>query len=258
MALAPSDYYSGMATRPDYNPLINNGPGGDRTLLQQFQLKPQTAAAPSSILPQLQSQLGGINLNTQGLDLLRQKATATGPSAWENLATQQQQQGEQTQRNQAAAGAAGSAAGARSNLAMQGGLTGGARERLAMGGERALNEANQNIGAQGAAARTGISIQGEQQKNALLSQLPGQEAASLAPQFEKANLWANLASTEQGRNQANNQFNAGQNLSAQQFNAAQGIGENRNAAQQQLDAYNNQMKTWAAGKQADATANSGK
>lgn len=254
-----TDYYSGAPNRPNYSPVINNNPAtGDGTLQKQFQLNPQQTQNQPSNLSALQSQLGGINLNTQGLDALRQKATQTGPSAWANLATQQEQQGEQTQRNQAVQGAAGNAAAARSGLAMQGGLTSGARERMATSGTNAANAAQQNIGAAGAAARTGISTQDEQNKNSLLTQLPGAEVQALQPQLQKTSMWEGLAQQEGAQNQQNQQFNAANNLNAQQYNSSQAIGENRNVQQQGIDAYNNQMKNWAANQQANATANSGK
>lgn len=254
-AQPPIDPYSGMPTRPDLASLIDPKTG---QLKSQFTINPQENANQASNQGGFQSAWAGLSPNTQALEMYRQQATATGPSVWANLANQQQGQQQQQQANDATQQNASGQAAARSNLAMTGGLSSGARERLALSGANAGNATQQQIEAQGNQARTGISMQDAANKQAMLANLPGMENQALAPGMQKASAWQNLAQNEASQNQQNQQFNVANNMNAQNANVGQTAAQLGAQNQNNLNAYNQQMSGWAAGKQADATANSGK
>jgi hypothetical protein len=119
----------------------------------------------------LNSQLG----EAKGLAELQTRATEKGPSAWAKMAMQSQDLDTQNMLNEANQAQAGQLAGARSGLAMRGGLRGGAAERLAASGQENALLGGQNIRNQGMQGRLGIGMQDENNKLNLLQQLPGAE-----------------------------------------------------------------------------------
>jgi len=121
----------------------------------------------------LNSQMG----DAVGLKELQTRATEKGPSTWAKMAMENQQLDEQNMLNQANQAQAGQMAGARSGLAMRGGLRGGAAERLAASGQENALLGGQGIRNQGMQGRIGIGMQDENNKLNLLSQLPGAELA---------------------------------------------------------------------------------
>lgn len=150
------------------------------------------------------------------------EALRTGPSRGAELARAEQRRELGMTRDQLKAQALGEAAQAKNALAMKGGLSSGAGERVntAMGsralelGQKARQGYAKNL------ADIGMEDEGNRQK-----MLTG--AAGL----ESSNMNAGIGRV-QNQNLAKNKFN--------------------------LDRYGNQMSSWAAGKQAEATQNSGK
>ena len=189
-----------------------------------------------SMADQIQSRLNGINLNTQGLDAFRQQALRKGPSTWANLMNQKQYAEEGDQREQAKNEAASSQAQAEADLAMHGGLSSGARERLATSGARNLLSMSQDVGRQGSLNRMQIGINDEQNRISQLGMLPGMEVQALQPDLQKEQMWEQAKQTDLQRVQAEN--------------------DRRNQWNQNL--YNQQMQSWAANRQAQATENAGK
>lgn len=177
--------------------------------------------------------------DSSGLDALKTRATQTGPSTWLDMANKQQGLEEMTGLNQANRGAATAGASARANLAMRGGLRGGAAERLAgQSSEQALL-AGQDVRNQGALTRAGLGVQDEGFKMDMLKQLPGAQLAS-------ANYHSGV-----------DQFNKLGQLNASQFNIQNQLGDlaGQNAHNQYR--YGEQMKGYGAGKTADAIAKGG-
>lgn len=167
--------------------------------------------------------------NQGALNLLNQKAMQQGTSPWAMMQMQKQGLDQQNQMNSAARQAQGQNAQARAGLAMRGGLSGGAAERLARGGGQDLNAARQGISNQGMQNRMQIGIQDETNKNAMLGQaVQGNQAA------------------------------LGQQIGLGQFNVQNTLAENQANNQHDITRYQEQMKGYAAGKTANATANSGK
>lgn len=181
------------------------------------------------------------HLDKGALEQLRTEGmSAPGSSAWEQLMLQKQGVGESEQRDTANANAASGQQSALSQLATSGGVSGGARERLARMGMTNSAEARQNVARQGVMDRLGIGTTAEQNRIGILSNLPGQELASAGYQ-------TGLDTSNRDYNTGVNQYNIGNVL------AAKGA---KSAADQAT--YQEQMKAWAAKDSAEATANSGK
>jgi hypothetical protein len=188
----------------------------------------------NSVLGDAQKRLDGINADQRGMDALRERALNKGPSAWANLQTQQQQLGEQTALDQSAKAQSGSMANAMSNLAMRGGVGGGASMRAARQSAQDQALAAQGVRRQGQMDRLGISTADEQMRQQALSQLPGAEIAWLQPQMDKAKMLTGVQMEEQGRKlqadtsnrdalMARDQFNANALMDTGKFNSSQAM-----------------------------------
>ncbi len=212
----PWSPYYGMPNQPGYQPVYD----------------PTTM----SFAPEVQQRLDALALNTSGLDAFRQQALRKGPSTWASLATQKQYAEEAAARDRAKQEARSSQAQAEADLAMRGGLSSGARERLTSSGARNLLSMSQDVGRQGNLNRLQIGMNDEQNRIAQLSQLPGMENANLQAQLQKEQLWENAKQSDLQRVQSEN--------------------DRRNEWNQML--YQQQMQAWAANRQAQATENSGK
>lgn len=206
----------------------------DEKLMQQYGGVPKLGER-SSMLKNGQLQ-GGAYLdpskyqgNTGALNALNQKATAQGMSPWAAMQMQKQGMDQQNQMNVAARQAQGQNAQARAGLAMRGGLSGGAAERLARGGGQDLNAARQGLMNQGSQNRLNIGIQDEANKNQLLGQAVNANAAQNAQQIGMG-----------------------------QFNVQNTLAENQANNAHDVTRYQEQMKGFGAGKSANAMAGSGK
>ncbi len=211
----------------------------------------------------LDNRLSGIQLNKDALNELRKRSMATGPSAWAELATQQQQLGEATNRDRAAAQSQSSNEAAKSDLAASGGLSAGARERLARNSQRDLSSTRQDVAREGQGQRLGISAQDDANKTDILKALPGMEVQALNPDFQKAQMqtsletsnndaWRQLAESEASRHQNLDETARQHEIDAQRFNISNRFNENtlRNAAN--LSNYQMQMKDYGAKQQQEA------
>ena len=183
--------------------------------------------------PQTMSLMPGynqyLNNNSQGYDAFKGMALRTAPSNWANLASTQQDLQGADQLNKAVQSGNANTAGVDSQLSMQGGLSSGARERAAESGGLATTAAEQGINRQTGQNKLQISMNDEQNRMSELGQLPGME-------MSRAGAMEGVAQTDLQNQMAGNQ--------------------SVNTYNQNL--YGNQMQAWAAGKQAQATANSGK
>jgi hypothetical protein len=215
MGAVDSGNYDGMPAYPGYNPIYD----------------PSTMA----LLPYAESQLQGIDPNTKGLEQFREEALRTGPSAWARMARANQYAEEANQRERGGREVAGQTARARADMAMRGGSTSGARERIAQGGVKNFIDMSQNVGRQGTLNRMQVDINDEQNRVQQLGMLPGMEVQAVQPKLQKAQM---MIGSRQGDVQ--NAMMANQSLN--KFN---------------MDKYNTEGQIWGAGKQADATARSG-
>jgi hypothetical protein len=159
----------------------------------------------------MSSMLAGTNYNTQPLQQLQSNAESTTPSTWAQL----QSQLAKTQTNQAASQSAGqtaaSTAQAQGNLALSGGLSSGANERIQESGEQAGINAQQGIQNQGNQQQLNIGSQDAANKQQEMMALPGMETqayqASLEPIQMQGQADAQDVAGEMANNQALNQFN---------------------------------------------------
>ncbi len=211
--------------------------------------------------------------NKVALNAMRDRATAVGDSPWLTMQKQLQGQEELGLRDAAARQSLSGAATARNQLAMNGGLQSGARERIAMNTQRDLNAQRQGIGRQGVSDRLSLGIADDTQKMGLLGQTVSADTQR-AQQIQDLGKFNNSMALDTDRTNAANALTASQNNAAfdmqgQQFNSNAAMDASRaNAAmsaQQLQDAnrfklgvYGEDMKGWAAAKTADGTANAGK
>lgn len=186
--------------------------------------------------PEVQQRLNSLALDTRGLEAFRREALRKGPSSWAKLSTKKQFAEEADSRERAKQEARSSQAQAEADLAMRGGLSGGARERLTAGGAKNLLAMSQDVGRQGNLNRMQIGINDEQNRISQLGSLPGMENANLQSQLQKEQLWENARNADLQRVQQEN--------------------ERRNQWNQML--YQQQMQAWASNRQAQATENAGK
>lgn len=186
------------------------------------------------------STIKGQKLDMSGVNAIKDRALQQGPSAWANLATDQQRLEEGSLLDQANRGADRAAGAAKASLAMSGGLRSGSAERLAAQGADNALLAGQDVRMSGATNRGNILLQDQIQKDQFLSQLPGAQlgAAQYGTDIQK--------------------FNALQSQGANQFNVGNTIGDLNAANDMNKFKYGEKMKLKGASMAANATANAGK
>ena len=226
-----------LPTVPVYSELLNP----DGTLKSELQLKGQT-----SDLPELDKRLSGIQLNKEGLTEIRKRALSTGQSEWEKMMLGKQGVEEGAAMDKSAQEAAANASNALSQLAMKGGYSSGARERIADNSSRDTSLARQGVLRQGMLDRFTIGTKAEDQKLDLLRNLPGMEQEALKPEFAKVDAWRATSEAEKGRELDIAKQNQ---AAALKRNELQDLGKYKN--------YEEQMKLYAANKTGDAQANAG-
>lgn len=224
----------------------------------EYKLRGKGDVGWSSNLEALDKRLQGINLNKEGLEAIRKRSLTAGPSEWAALMEQKQRLEEGAAKEEAGAREASSRSESFSDLARKGGLSSGARERLATSGSRNYAKSLQDIAREGQAARLGISTEDERQKLDLLKGLPGMEVNALNPEFEKASAWSNLANSEAVRKQNLDIANRDYATGLEKYNLENTLKALGEQDQARMSKYEQDMKAYAAAKQADATANSGK
>ncbi len=134
-----------------------------------------------------------------------------------------------SQNNQLASQADGNLATSLSNMAMKGGLSAGARERMGTNNANSLMDAQQGLAGQHSSNMLNINTQDAQYKQGLQD---------------------NLMSNYQGMYRDQNTL--------KDKDIQRNMGEHQNKYGMALDAYNSEMSAWAAKEQADATRKSGK
>ncbi len=163
------------------------------------------------------------------LDKFAAESMRNGPSQGTQFALEQNRLGANAGRDQARKIASGMGRDASANLSMKGGLGAGALERI---GKYATN----------------VGMEGAQQADANAS---GNRAGLLV-----ADENARTGNLAQAGNMVGNQNQMKYNMAAGDLARKQGELDRRN--QFTMNNYNQQMAAWGAGKQADATAHSGK
>lgn len=186
--------------------------------------------------PELDARLGKINLNTTGLDKFRGEATRSGPSFWASLMTNKSLAEEAAAKDRAVSQSRAGVRTAEADLASKGGLSSGARERIARSGARDLLAVGQDVARQGNLNRMQIGVNDEQNRIQQLSMLPGMESSAYNDALKKESMWD----------------------AARKSDIDAAVQENARRQQYNNMVYQEQMRAWAANRQAQATENSGK
>lgn len=164
-----------------------------------------------------------------GYDAYKAEALRKGPSGWATAANLDQGVQAANQREKGVSANNAATAQAEDDLAARGGLSSGARERATTDGSKNYLAMSQDIARQENLNHMQIGMNDEQNRIQELSTVPGMEQS-------QAQMW-------EGARQ-------------QDINNTTAENERRNQYNQNL--YNQQMTTWRANRQADATQNSGK
>lgn len=182
-----------MPIAPTYNPTWNSG------------------MAES---PQIAGMLDAVPYNTQPLTNMENYASNPNASPWAQNATLesylQQKQGQDALKGANAGGVAQTD----STLAMNGGLSSGARERASETGQASLMSGEQGLASTGQTNRTQIGINDAQNKLQAQEALPGEETQAYQAELEPIQMYgqaygqdvANYMNSMQGQNQYNNQL----------------------------------------------------
>jgi hypothetical protein len=176
-----------------------------------------------------------VQVNLDSYNEVKKRALGEGPSTWAQLAAQKQALEQQNAMDSARTQSLGAQNQALSGLAMRGGVSGGARNRMAAMGLKSQLMAQQGVGNQGMQARYNIGLQDESNRTDMLKNL-----ATLDQEKAKLDI-----SNRQYKTNVD-QYNLG--------NLANEIGSKRNY---DTNLYNQRMQAYGANKTADAQAKSG-
>lgn len=229
----------------------------DGTLLEQYRVNARPDVGFNSNMGELNSRLGAIQLDKRGLEALRERGLSTGDSAWAKLQLEKQAMEEQDAAGRAARTGRASTSSAMSDLARRGGLSGGARERLAESGARDMALAQQDNTRAGMMARLGIRSDDEDKRLDVLKQLPGMEVQALQPELQKTSMWGNLADSEASRRQNLDVSNRAYQTEVDKINIQNTLGAKSNEDAMRLAKYQEDMKAYSADQAAKAQAQSG-
>lgn len=207
--------WNGQPLYPDYN-----SPYDEKTM---------------SMGGELQRRLDGNNLDKEGMNKFKDEAFRVGPSKYAKLAGGQQDMMAVDARNRVNRSAAGSAAQARTQLAMRGGLGGGAAERIATGSARNVMDLSQNVSRQNAENHGQIAMNDEQNRIQQLGMVPGMDLNAANFDLSKTKMW-------------------GEGF---QYDTTNKINANKYLNDWNMDKYKQQGAQWAAGQQANATSSAG-
>lgn len=176
-----------------------------------------------------------INVNKEGIDAVRKMALRKGPSDWTNMMLEKQGIQAGANRDDLSSKLAGSRSQAMSDLAMRGGLSGGARERMAANSMRESNLARQSLSRNEALDKTNLLADDEKSRVNLLTQMPGLENEASKSDF------------------ANREYST----TVSKYNLDNVLKDKSAKDAWDSNTYNEQMKKWASDAQANATASSG-
>jgi hypothetical protein len=231
--------------------------GDDGLIKKPYQLTPGGIKF-ENLLPGVSQKVNGVNVNQEGLNAIRTRALSQGPSAWLNLQMQKQGIDELSDVERAKQQSAGNQAQAESALAMRGGISSGARERLARSGASNALAQTQGIRRGGSVDRLGLQIADDQTKTGLLTQLPGMENQQAQFDLGKQTWLGDYAKQQQGVDMDSQKYNSDAKVAADKYNIGNSLNETLQKRAYDQGKYGEAMKAWAAGKSADAQANAGK
>lgn len=239
---------------PDYVSAL----GDNNQLQDKYKLMARPDVGFASSLGDIQSRLDAAKYDPAALNELTKEALDTsGNSAWETLSKQKQALDEQDARNRAVEQGRSATSSAFSDLASKGGLSNGARERLARTGALSYNQSLQDINRSGMEARADIGTQAEQNRLALLSAAPGAQAQASQVGNQSADIFGKYAEGEDQRQQDLNLANRNYATNVDSTNLTNTLNQLGGLNDYNLGKYQSQMQTYAAQQQAKATAAAG-
>lgn len=236
--------YGGVA--PDPLKFEDLRVGNTQVVDENGNVRDQYKSGFDSLLPQYQTELDKINLNTDALSKLRDRALGSGESAWLTLQKQNLQNSLGDMRDSATAQQGSGYADTLSSLARSGGLSGGAAERAARQTKSDYNKARQQIARYGSSEANNLAIKDDEMKNQMLAQIQGLESQALQPQILKSQAMLGQMGKEQDLG-----FQSNQN------NIQRALDELAQKRQFDMQTYAEQMKAYAADRTAFAQQNSG-
>lgn len=182
---------------------LRNRPRGDLRYRNSAYMPTDYA---ESIMPKFDEQgfgrvenmLSNATYDPSGMAAFKERALQTGESPWASMMKQKLGQEQSQALGTAGAQARSGAAQGMSDLAMRGGLSRGASERLAGRGMRDLNQMRQDIYGRGASQRLDVGIEDEKQRLAALGALPGLQMEEYRTKLGGASPWMDLAKSRLG------------------------------------------------------------
>ena len=203
----------GSPVRPGFDTIMNPQGTG---LQSQYQLQ----ARPD------------VQVNQDAYNRMKETAMATGNSPWASMMLDKQTIEQQNAMDQARTGAATSQNQALAGMAMRGGVSGGARARLAQQMAKEQMNAGQGVFRQGMTDRMNIGLQDQQRKDQMLGNVMNAD-------FQNANIGMQ---------------NRAYQTDVDRFNVGNMLSEAGAKRDWKMNLYQEEMKKWAAGKTADAQA----
>lgn len=194
-----------------FNQLVNMNTG---RLAPQFQLQAQPDVA----------------VDRAAQDAIRSRAMTEGDSPWAKMMLEKQALEQATSRDNMVQSGASQSAQARNQMAMRGGVTGGASERLAKSNLRSQMMEQNKLARQGSMDQMGIRIQDDQTKQGLLKDTVGYD-------FQNADLGLK-----------NRQYSTDVNKT----NITAALADIEAKRGFDMEQYKSKMSAWGAGKTADA------
>lgn len=164
----------------------------------------------------------------EAFQAMKGRALTQGPTQWAKLMEQQQRQEQKGLTDKAAVQARTALAQGRADMMSRGGMSTGARERMAGAGNRNLLMARQEVARAGAGQRQNILTEDEKQKMNMLGQVSGQEIGM-------------------------GQFNTQTQNQESQVNLQTALADKAAKDQFEQNAYKMKMKEWANNEEAIAT-----
>jgi hypothetical protein len=244
-----------ISKRPEFEGLT--GPEGK--LLSQYTLTGKPDVGFTDTLGGKFGELfGAANLDKSGIDAIKARALATGQSPWASLMLEKQGVEQAARGDELSRLLSAGTAKAYGDLGVRGGMRSGSRERVATKGLLDSVMKRQDLARQGQADRLGILTTDEGQKLDLLKMLPGAQSQAFQSELNKANLWGDMANVSAGRKQALDLSNRDYSTGIDKTNLATLIGDKQSKSAFDMSKWQEQMKAWAADRQATATEEAGK
>jgi hypothetical protein len=232
---------SGMPQRPGFESNLNP----DGSIKDVYHLDPKTVNV-KDLTSQLTGNLGSVNLDKTALSEIQNRALSNDPSAWLKLQLENQDKAKVDALNNASKTAAQGYGNAYSQLAQRGGLTSGARERLARSSSESADMMGQNVQNQDSQSRLNLQMADRQSKDDMLKQLPGMQLSASGFDLNKQNNINSAMTGQQSLQYQNDTNNATAANQANTFNIQNALSDTLQKRAYDANQYNEQMKAWGA------------